>query len=177
MKHVFASARLVLFILNSLHSVVCLDSHTFVLLFTWQWNWNDYSVTWHSRWKDRFSNERSGWKRQKCTALHKKLHLQKKKLHFLSFLYLIPSRHSPGKSCYFAHWCRTGPNLCCCCIRCNNAHTHKCTQLKCIIKHRVHSVLKPQRGFGKLRLVIMLPNNPFDCKCLFWFTVCETKRN
>lgn len=92
---------------------------------------------------------------------------RKKKLHFLSFLYLIPSRHSPGKSCYFAHWCRTGPNLCCCCIRCNNAHTHKCTQLKCIIKHRVHSVLKPQRGFGKLRLVIMLPNNPFDCKCLF----------
>lgn len=92
---------------------------------------------------------------------------RKKKLHFLSFLYLIPSRHSPGKSCYFAHWCRTGPNLCCCCIRCNNAHTHKCTQLKCIIKHRVHSILKPQRGFGKLRLVIMLPNNPFDCKCLF----------
>lgn len=94
-------------------------------------------------------------------------YLYRKKLHFLSFLYLIPSRHSPGKSCYFAHWCRTGPNLCCCCIRCNNAHTHKCTQLKCIIKHRVHSILKPQRGFGKLRLVIMLPNNPSDCKCLF----------
>lgn len=36
-----------------------------------------------------------------------------------SFLYLIPSHHFPGRSCYFAHWCRTGPNLYCCCIHCN----------------------------------------------------------
>lgn len=94
--------------------------------------------------------------------------------------YLIPSHHSPGKSCYFAHWCRKGRSLCCCCIHCNNEHTHthtSSTQLKSIREKRAHSVLKPQRGFGKLHLVIMLPNNPCDCKCLFWFTVYETKGN
>lgn len=45
-------------------------------------------------------------------------------------LYLIPFRHFPDKSCCSARWCRTGPSLCCCCIRCNNAHTdthtHEC---------------------------------------------------
>lgn len=169
-KHGFASALIALFILNSY-----LGQHIFFLL---QWNSSAYllchltPVCWITTlW---MKEQNILWWEVLMENKNLQLHII---IHVYVILYLIPFRHSPGKNCCFAHWCRTGPNLCCYCIHCNNAPTHKFTQLKCIIKHRVRSTLKPQRGFGKLRLVIKLPNNPSDCKSLFWFTVRETKGN
>lgn len=120
-----------LFMLNSLYSAVCLDGDTFCLVLALHSTLDLKWLLFHLKCSVL---ECKTIENVSLAALHKNMYRWTEKLHSLCFLYLIPSHHCPGKSCYFARWCRTGLNLCCCCIRCNNAHTHKYTQLKCIIK-------------------------------------------